>query len=117
MCILEEMQWIRTRPVHAGDFFHGTLELLERDVGLLLLKGEDALRPLCERVEAFGRQHTGRLQVLDCAGFALPGIGPQTRALISPVLLASALERVSAHLEVQRNHPLTTRRYYRRLPY
>ena len=25
MCILEEMQWIRTRPVHASDFFHGTL--------------------------------------------------------------------------------------------
>jgi fructoselysine-6-phosphate deglycase len=25
MCILEEMQWIRTRPVHAADFFHGTL--------------------------------------------------------------------------------------------
>jgi fructoselysine-6-phosphate deglycase len=30
MCILEEMQWIRTRPVHAADFFHGTLELVER---------------------------------------------------------------------------------------
>ena len=29
MCILEEMQWIRTRPVHASDFFHGTLELIE----------------------------------------------------------------------------------------
>jgi hypothetical protein len=23
------MQWIRTRPVHAADFFHGTLELVE----------------------------------------------------------------------------------------
>jgi fructoselysine-6-phosphate deglycase len=30
MCILEEMQWIRTRPVHASDFFHGTLELVEK---------------------------------------------------------------------------------------
>ncbi len=25
MCILEEMQWIRTRPVTLPDFFHGTL--------------------------------------------------------------------------------------------
>jgi fructoselysine-6-phosphate deglycase len=24
MCIREEMQWIRTRPIHAADFFHGT---------------------------------------------------------------------------------------------
>ena len=55
MCILEEMQWIRTRPVHASDFFHGTLELLEKDVSLLVFKGEDPLRPLAERVEAFAR--------------------------------------------------------------
>jgi len=34
MCILEEMQWIRTRPVHAGDFFHGPLELVEPGVKL-----------------------------------------------------------------------------------
>jgi len=27
------------------------------------------------------------------------------------------LERVSAHLEVKRDHPLTTRRYYKRLAY
>jgi fructoselysine-6-phosphate deglycase len=37
--------------------------------------------------------------------------------MISPVLLATVLERVSAHLEVLRDHPLTTRRYYRRLDY
>ncbi|TIS61865.1 MAG: SIS domain-containing protein, partial [Mesorhizobium sp.] len=39
MCILEEMQWIRTRPVHASDFFHGTLELVEKDVSVVLFKG------------------------------------------------------------------------------
>jgi len=47
----------------------------------------------------------------------LPGISPQLRALISPVILAALLERVSAHLEVKRNHPLVTRRYYRRVSY
>jgi fructoselysine-6-phosphate deglycase len=30
MCILEEMQWIRTRPVHSSDFFHGTLSWWKR---------------------------------------------------------------------------------------
>jgi fructoselysine-6-phosphate deglycase len=39
------------------------------------------------------------------------------RALISPVLLATIFERVSAHLEVKRGHPLTTRRYYKRVSY
>ena len=117
MCILEEMQWIRTRPVHASDFFHGTLELLEKDVSLLLFKGEDALRPLVERVEAFARNYTDKLHVFDTAAFDLPGIGAETRSLISPVLLSTVLERVSAHLEAKRRHPLTTRRYYKRVSY
>jgi fructoselysine-6-phosphate deglycase len=117
MCILEEMQWIRTRPVHAADFFHGTFELVEEGVSMFLLKGEDATRPLADRVEAFARQHTGELTVLDSARYDLPGLSPQTRVLISPVILAAALERVSAHLEVRRDHPLTTRRYYKRVEY
>ncbi len=117
MCILEEMQWIRTRPVHAADFFHGTLELLDKDVSVLLFKGEDALRPLVERVEAFAGKVSQKVHVLDTAAFPLPGVGDATRALISPVLLASVLERLSAHLEAKRNHPLTTRRYYKRVAY
>jgi fructoselysine-6-phosphate deglycase len=117
MCILEEMQWIRTRPVHAADFFHGTLELVEPGVSVFVFKGEDASRPLADRVEAFAKRFTDKVRVLDAAAVALPGISPETRALISPVLLATLLERLSAHLEVLRNHPLTTRRYYKRVEY
>jgi len=117
MCILEEMQWIRTRPVHASDFFHGTLELVEDGVSVILLKGEDAYRPLADRVEAFVRDKTDRLTVFDTLGQELPGISTATRALISPIVLATMLERVSDHLARKRNHPLTTRRYYRRVAY
>ncbi|UJW77003.1 SIS domain-containing protein [Rhizobium sp. SL42] len=117
MCILEEMQWIRTRPVHASDFFHGTLELIDKDVSLILFKGEDALRPLAERVENFAPNYTSKLTVLDTAAFELPGISKEVRALVSPIVLATVLERISAHLEVLRNHPLTTRRYYKRVAY
>ncbi|MBZ9861698.1 SIS domain-containing protein [Mesorhizobium sp. CA12] len=117
MCILEEMQWIRTRPVHASDFFHGTLELVDKDVSVVLFKGEDSARPLADRVEKFAPAYTDKLTVLDTADFELPGISPDVRALVSPVVLATALERVSAHLEVIRNHPLTTRRYYKRVAY
>jgi fructoselysine-6-phosphate deglycase len=117
MCILEEMQWIRTRPVHASDFFHGTLELVEDGVSVLVLKGEDATRPLTERVEKFAPNYTDKVCVLDAADHALPGISEDVRALVSPVLLATVLERLSAHLEVLRDHPLTTRRYYKRVAY
>ena len=117
MCILEEMQWIRTRPVHAADFFHGTLELVEKGVSVVIFKGEDAYRPLTDRVERFARQYTDKVTVLDTAAFEFPGVSKETRALISPVILATLLERLSAHLEVKRNHPLTTRRYYKKVAY
>ncbi len=117
MCILEEMQWIRTRPVHASDFFHGTLELLEPGVSLVLLKGEDASRPLVERVEKFASTVTDQVLTLDSADYELPGLTQEVRSLLSPVVLAAALERVSAHLEVRTDHPLTTRRYYKRVDY
>ena len=117
MCILEEMQWIRTRPVHAADFFHGTLELVETGVSVVILKGEDSCRGLTERVGKFARQYTDKVSVLDAAGFAMPGISAETRMLISPVILATLLERLSAHLAVKRNHPLTERRYYKKVAY
>jgi fructoselysine-6-phosphate deglycase len=117
MCILEEMQWIRTRPVHASDFFHGTLELVEEGVSVVVFKGEDESRPLAERVEGFARRYTDKLTMLDTKSVALPGISPRLRAIISPIVLAALLERVSAHLEVKRGHPLTTRRYYKRVAY
>ena len=117
MCILEEMQWIRTRPVQAADFFHGTLELVEPGVSVFIFKGEDACRPLGDRVENFARRYTDKVRVLDAATASLPGVSARTRSLISPVILATMLERLSAHLEVLRNHPLTTRRYYKRVEY
>jgi fructoselysine-6-phosphate deglycase len=117
MCILEEMQWIRTRPVHASDFFHGTLELVEKGVSIILFKSEDEFRPLGDRVEQFARQYTDKLTIIDPREANLPDIPPALRALLSPVILATQLERLSAHLEQLRNHPLTTRRYYKRVAY
>ena len=69
-----------------------------------IFKGEDAYRPLTERVEDFARRYTDKVTVLDAAAFEMPGVSQETRALISPVILATILERLSAHLAVKRNH-------------
>src|SRR5690606_741255 len=61
MCILEEMQWIRTKSIHAAEFFHGTLELVEEDTSVILFKGEDETRPLIDRVERFAEKITNEL--------------------------------------------------------
>jgi fructoselysine-6-phosphate deglycase len=118
MCILEEMQWIRTRPVHASDFFHGALELVEQGVSVVVFTGEDDLRPLSQRVATFAEKMTDKMIQIDTASLQLSDqVSPRTRALISPVLLATVLERVSAHLEQITDHPLTTRRYYKKMDY
>ena len=117
MCVLEEQQWLRTRPVQAADFFHGTFELVEKGVSLIVLKAEDHTRALSARVEAFARNYTDRLTVLDAASCGMPGLSPETRALISAIILATLLERLTAHLAVARNHPLNMRRYYRKVAY
>lgn len=116
-CILEEMQWIRTRPVHAADFFHGPLELIDKDVSLILLRGEDEAGALADRVASFAPRYTDRFTVLDTADYVPENTSARLRALLSPAFMATILERLSAHLEVMRDHPLVTRRYYKRVAY
>lgn len=117
MCILEEMQWIRTRPVHAADFFHGTLELVEPDVSIIVIKGEDETRHISDRVERFALKYSEEVTIFDTKEYELKGIEEEVRPLFAPIVLATLLERVSAHLEKERNHPLTTRRYYKKVEY
>lgn len=116
-CILEEMQWIRTRPVHASDFFHGPLELIDTGVSLVLFRGEDAYDPLAVRVEEFAKRYTDKLTVINTADYCPRDLSPELRALLSPAFMATLMERLSAHLEVMRDHPLVTRRYYKRVAY
>lgn len=58
MCILEEMQWVRTKSMTSADFFHGPLELVDEQMPVFLVKGEDEYRVLDERVEQFAKKVT-----------------------------------------------------------
>ncbi|ULT56895.1 SIS domain-containing protein [Neobacillus drentensis] len=117
MCVLEEMQWIKTKSIHAAEFFHGTIELVEEDTSMILLKGEDETRPLMNRVERFAEQYTKKLTVLDTKDYALEGISPEFRKYLSPIVTSTLLQRLSVHLEDKRNHSLEIRRYYRTVAY
>lgn len=117
MCVLEEMQWIRTKAIHAAEFFHGTIELVDEEMSMILLKSEDETRPLMERVERFAEKYTKKLTIFDTADYALVGMSPEFRKYLAPLVLATALQRVSIHLENERGHSLETRRYYRTVAY
>lgn len=117
MCIMEEMQWMRTKSVSAADFFHGTLEVIERDSVVILFKGEDASRKEMDRAENFLHTICNNVIVFDTKDFETPGISEEFRGLISPFIMNAACRRISIHLENERKHPLEIRRYYRRLNY
>lgn len=117
MCIMEEMQWMRTRPISAANFFHGTLEVIERDIPVILIKGEDATRPQMDRAEKFVNTISAKVIVFDTAKFKLNGISDEFRGMLGPIMMRSAFQRVNVHLEHCRRHPLAIRRYYRRLDY
>ncbi|MEU6779492.1 SIS domain-containing protein [Nonomuraea angiospora] len=117
MCILEEMQWLRTTRVHSAEFFHGSLELLEEDTSVIIFQGEDETRPLTDRAEAFARRVSKDVTVFDTRDYPLTGISPEFRGLLAPLVLDTVLSRVSKHLERVREHSLDLRRYYRVMDY
>ncbi len=121
MCILEEMQWKRTRYVTSADFFHGTLELLEPGVPVILFKGEDECRALDNRVEAFLRSGvTGDEDyvIVDTAEFGIHGLDPEFRPIVSPWILSSIItDRLAAYYELVTKHNLDYRRYYHQFDY
>jgi fructoselysine-6-phosphate deglycase len=117
MCVLEEMQWIRTKAIHAAEFFHGTIELVDEDMSMILLKSEDETRPLMDRVENFAKDFTKKLTIFDTKDYPLDGISQEFRKYLAPLVLATTLQRVSIHLEDKRGHSLDRRRYYRTVAY
>lgn len=119
MCILEEMQWVRTRPVTSAQFFHGTLELVEKGIPVVIVKGEDEYRVQDERVENFCKLigHEDVI-VVDLASFEVEGVDKEFRPLISPMLLTGLLtNRAASYYETYTKHNLDYRRYYRQFGY
>lgn len=117
MCVLEESQWIRTKSVSSPEFFHGTLELIEKDVCVTLLVTEGKTRNLDLRVKNFIEKYSNKTTVFDCKEFAYPGISDEFRGLLSPVVMNAILQRISKNMEVITNHSLDIRRYYRKVDY
>lgn len=118
MCVLEEMQWIRTKSVTSAEFFHGTLEIVEEDVPVFLVKGEDETRPLDDRAEKFINDYTEKGVVIDTKDFALPGISEQFRKYMSSLIIETILtERLAVQFEHRTGHDLNFRRYYRQFDY
>ncbi|MGL5313349.1 MAG: SIS domain-containing protein, partial [Peptostreptococcaceae bacterium] len=118
MCLLEEMQWIRTKSVTSAEFFHGTLELVEEDVCVFLVKGEGKCREIDDRVERFMEGRTNKFTVIDTKDYELEGIDDKFRWILAPTIASTLLvDRLAFHFEDNTGHSLDIRRYYRQFAY
>lgn len=117
MCYWEEQHWIRTKSISAPEFFHGMLEIVDRDTAVTVFMGEDAQRPLSERVVRFLPRICGNYSVIDSKDYALPGIDEKFRGNLSHLVTHAVTNRIDAHMERINCHPVEIRRYYRQFDY
>ena len=117
MCYWEEQHWIRTKSIHSAEFFHGMLEIIDKDTPVTVFIGEDSQRSLSERVANFLPRICGKYNIIDTKKFELKGISPEYRGYISHLVMHAVTQRIDVHMEKVNCHPMEIRRYYRRLDY
>ena len=118
MCILEEMQWKRTKSITSSEFFHGTLELVEKDIPVFLVKSAGPTRKIDDRAEVFLKEHTDELVVVDVLDYMNPDMDEKFTPLVAPIISTALLNgRLSKHFEAKTGHDLSIRRYYRQFEY
>lgn len=116
-CYFQEMSWMNSAAINAGDFFHGPLEMVLEDTTVITLVAEDASRALGERVIRFAEGQTRNSAAVDTAQFSLPGIPDASRADLSVLALMSAERRVLDHVAARRGHDTSQRRYMYKIAY
>ena len=79
--------------------------------------GEDAQRPLSERVAKFLPRICENYTIIDTKDYELKGISEGYRKHISHLVMHAVNNRIDAYMERETRHPMDIRRYYRRLDY
>lgn len=117
ICILQEMQWVHSAAINAGEYFHGPFEVTDFDVPFIILKGLGNARKMDERALAFAEKYSKRLLVLDAAEFGLEALAGDAAEYLTPMLFTALLRAYAVALADSRGHPLTVRRYMWRMEY
>lgn len=117
MCYWEEMHWIRTKSIHSAEFFHGMLEIVDKDTPVTVFVGEDAQRPLGLRVAKFLPRICENFTIIDTHDYPLEGIDEKYRGRMCYAIMHAVTNRIDAHVEAISGHDMAIRRYYRKLAY
>ena len=118
MCYWEEQSWLRSKSIHAAEFLHGTLEIVDETTAVTVFIGEDEQRPLSERVANLLPRICANYTIIDSKDYPVAGISEKYRGrVLSFLLMHCVTQRIDAHVEQLNCHPLDIRRYYRQFVY
>lgn len=117
ICLLQEMQWVHSAAIHAGEYFHGPFEVTDVDVPFIALLGLDETRPVEQRAVNFLTQHSEKALVIDAEDFGLDVVAPEVRGAFAHLLFNIVLRVYADALADHRGHPLSVRRYMWRMEY
>lgn len=117
MCFLQEMQWKDAASFNTGEFFQGAFEVIDDESAVILWLGEDKSRPMGERGKRFLETYCKRAKYIDVADLSLPGVPPNLRADVSPIVIGALASRLAQHYESVRGHDLDQRHYMFKVDY
>jgi len=118
MCYWEEQSWLRSKSIHAAEFLHGTLEIVDETTPVTVFLGEDEQRPLSERVAKLLPRICGNYTLIDTKDYPISGISEKYRGrVLSHLLMHCVTQRIDAYVEQMNCHPMEIRRYYRQFEY
>lgn len=116
-CYLLEMQWMNASPINASEFFHGALEIIDKDSKFIMLLGKGEARAIDERARAFLDRFTRGSFVVDAADFDIEEEDSILEEVLCTLVTAHLIRNLGRLLADARYHPLTTRRYYLKFDY
>lgn len=117
ICLLQEMQWIHSAAIHAGEYFHGPFEITDSTVPFIVLAGMGETRPLDERGLAFVQKHSDRVLTIDAQDFEFTGVDQSLVGYLTTIVFGAVLRQYADALSDHRGHPLSVRRYMWRMEY
>lgn len=117
ICLLQEMQWVHSAAIHAGEYFHGPFEITDFDVPFLQLMGLGPSRSMDERALAFAKKYSERVTVLDAKDLGVTSLPESVSEYLAPLVFSPVLRAYADKLSEAKGHPLTVRRYMWKMEY
>ncbi|QJX10031.1 SIS domain-containing protein [Rhizobium brockwellii] len=117
ICLFQEMLWIHSAAIQAGEYFHGPFEVTDFDVPFVQLMGVGPTRAIDERAFSFAQKYSRRVTALDARKLGISDFPESIAEYLTPLLFTPILRAYMEKLAEAKGHPLTVRRYMWKLEY